>query len=106
VRASRPSSGASTTAGSRTYGVDARELASLPVRDLERVHLPHGRGAVAGFAIPLFSRTFRSVSVYRARTIAASSSSTATPAMTSTAASSTKAASAAREATRATRRDA
>jgi hypothetical protein len=89
-----------------TYGVDAEELRSLPVRDLERIQLPRGRGALAGFVIPLFTRIFRSVSVYRARTIAASSSSTATPAMTSTAASSTNAASAARDATRATRRDA
>jgi hypothetical protein len=88
------------------YGVDREELRSLPLRDLERIRLPHGRGFVAGVAIPLFARVFQSVSVYRARTIAASSSSIATPAITSTAASSTKAASAARDATRAARRDA
>jgi O-methyltransferase involved in polyketide biosynthesis len=89
-----------------TYGVDRRELASLPVRDLERVHLPHGRGALAGFVVPLASRVARLVSIYRARTIAASSSTITTPATTSTAASATNAASAAREAARATRRDA
>jgi O-methyltransferase involved in polyketide biosynthesis len=89
-----------------TYGVDRRELASLPVRDLERVHLPHGRGALAGFVVPLASRVARLVSIYRARTIAASSSTITTPATTSTAASATNAASAAREATRATRCDA
>jgi leucine carboxyl methyltransferase len=88
------------------YGVDGEELRSLPLLDLTRIRLPHGRGFVAGVAIPLFTRVFASVSVYRARTIAASSSSTATPAMTSTAASSTNAASAARDATRETRRDA
>jgi len=31
-----------------TYGVDKAELASLPVRDLQRVALPHGRGPLAG----------------------------------------------------------
>ena len=74
--------------------------------DLERVRIPHGRGAVAGVLVPLLNRALKPISVYRARTIAASSSSRATPAMTSTAASSTNAASAARDATRATRRDA
>lgn len=88
------------------YGADAAELASLPVRDLERVPIPHGRGAVAGVLVPLLNRALKPISVYRARTIAASSSSAATPASTSTAASSTNAASAARDATRATRRDA
>jgi O-methyltransferase involved in polyketide biosynthesis len=88
------------------YGVDREELRSLPLRELERIRLPHGRGFVAGVAIPLFTRVFQSVSVYRARTIAASSSSTTTPATTSTAASSTNAASAARDATRAAWRDA
>ena len=89
-----------------TYGVDRAELASLPVRDLQRVELPHGRGARAGFVVPLASRIVRLISIYRARTIAASSSTSTTPASTSTAASATNAASAAREAARATRRDA
>jgi O-methyltransferase involved in polyketide biosynthesis len=89
-----------------TFGAGAQELASLPVKDLERVPIPHGRGAVAGVLVPLANRVLKPISVYRARTIAASSSSMATPAMTSTAASSTKAASAARDATRAARRDA
>jgi O-methyltransferase involved in polyketide biosynthesis len=89
-----------------TYGADAEELASLPVTGLERVRIPRGRGLVAGVLVPLVNRVLKPISVYRARTIAASSSSTATPATTSTVASSTNAASAAREATRATRRDA
>ena len=59
-----------------------------------------------GFVVPLASRIVRLISIYRARTIAASSSTSTTPAITSTAASATNAASAAREAARATRRDA
>jgi hypothetical protein len=89
-----------------TYGVDAAELASLPLADVEPVRLPHGRGVLAGFAIPLLSRLVKAISVYRARTIAASSSITTTPATTSSAASSAKAATAARATVRATRRDA
>jgi O-methyltransferase involved in polyketide biosynthesis len=89
-----------------SYGVDKEELAALPVEDLQRVPIPHGRGAVAGVLVPLLNRALKPISVYRARTIAASSSSTTTPATTSTAASSTNAANAARDATRATWRDA
>ena len=93
-----------------TYGVDAAELASLPVRDLQRIPLPHGRGAPAEFWLPLVSRLpiLRTalVTIYRARTIATSSSTTATPIATSTTASATNAAHAARDAVRATLRDA
>ena len=89
-----------------SFGVDQEELDALPVADLQRVPIPHGRGAVAGVLVPLLNRVLNPISVYSARTIAASSSSTTTPATTSTAASSTNAASAARDATRATRRDA
>jgi O-methyltransferase involved in polyketide biosynthesis len=85
-----------------TWSADKRELATLPLADLRRVHFPHaGR-----FLVPLATRIVRAIDVYSARTIAASSSRTSTPATTSTAASSANAASAAREATRATRRDA
>ncbi len=93
-----------------TYSVDAAELASLPVADLRRLALPHGRGALAGFWLPLASRLpgvrTALLSVYSARTIAASSSTAATPAATSTTSASTSAATPARAAVRAMRRDA
>jgi O-methyltransferase involved in polyketide biosynthesis len=89
-----------------TFGADQQELDALPVQDLRRVPIPHGRGAVAGVLVPLLNRVLNPIGVYSARTIAASSSSTRTPATTSTAAKSANAASAARDATRATRREA